>query len=159
MIYKTSRGDNIAKKKNQFNQKAFRYEDTVLLCFDEPSVLMHDMQRFNERRHVLILWHIRMSRCPKNQKDKSYFCKNKILRLLSMQTTFDFRGFTVTALITPFLTKPNSSCLSFVFFLKKQNKTPKWTMTEDKREAQTGKGDSLTPCSQKTPPHQRDDLY
>lgn len=31
-------------------------------------------------------------------------------------------------------------------------------MTEDKGKAQTGKGDSLTPCSQRTPPHQRDDF-
>lgn len=32
-------------------------------------------------------------------------------------------------------------------------------MTEDNREAQAGKGDSLISCSQKTPPHQRDDFY
>lgn len=36
---------------------------------------------------------------------------------------------------------------------------PKRTVTEDKSEAQAGKGDLLTPCSQRTPPHQRDDFY
>lgn len=94
---------------------------------------MHDMQRFSETRHVLILWLIRMSRCLKNQKDKIEFCKNKILQLLAMQTTFDFRGFSITALITPFLAKPNSSCLSFVFFLKKkQTQNEPWQRTKEK---------------------------